>query len=101
MATTPEGKIKAEIKRALATLAKKGYRVYYHMPVQNGMGAPTLDFICCINGKFLGIEAKAPGKKPTDRQQGTIADIIAAGGSAIWYDGSNPEEFAACLLMLS
>ena len=101
MASTPEGKVKASVKRALDDMRRRGLPVYYHMPVQNGMGKPTLDFVCCINGKYLGIETKAPGKKPTERQQATIDEITAAGGTTIVYAGTNPEELAACLAMLS
>lgn len=100
MATTPEFKVKAKIKRALEALRARGCAVYYHMPVQNGMGKPTLDFICCINGHYVGIEAKAPGKKPTERQEQTMQEIREAGGTTITFDGSNPEELTACLLML-
>lgn len=72
--TTPEGKIKDRVKKVLKRL-----NIYYHMPVQNGMGAPTLDFICCIRGYFLAIETKAPGKKPTPRQLLTIAEMEKSG----------------------
>lgn len=72
---TPEGKIKEKVKKLL-----KLYGIYYHMPVMNGMGAPTLDFICCFKGRYFAIETKAPGKKPTPRQFITIRDIEAAGG---------------------
>lgn len=72
---TPEGKIKAQIKRMLG----KYPRVYYHMPVQNGMGEPTLDFVGCCNGYFFAVEAKAPGKKPTARQLLTMDNMRAAG----------------------
>lgn len=73
--TTPEGKIKERVKKLL-----KAYGIYYHMPVMNGMGAPTLDFICCYKGRYFAIETKAPGKKPTPRQLITIRDIEQAGG---------------------
>lgn len=75
---TPEGKIKAQIKTLL-----KHYNVYYHMPVQNGMGCPTLDFICCYKGRFIGIEAKAPGKLPTIRQYTTMNDMKQAGAIVV------------------
>ena len=74
---TPEGKIKGRIKRVL-----NKYQVYSHMPVQNGMGSPTLDYVCCWRGLYIGIEAKAPGKKPTPRQEKTMSKIRAAGGFA-------------------
>lgn len=101
MASTPEAKVKAKVKAALKHLQERGYPVYYHMPVQNGMGKPTLDFIGCINGKFFAIETKAPGKKPTERQESTIAEMHRAGAHVIVYDGTNPEVFAGWLAMLS
>jgi hypothetical protein len=79
---TPEGKVKAKVKRALATLP--GH--YHFMPVQNGMGAPALDFFCCWRGKFFAIETKVPGKTMTERQQSTAAQIIAADGQVFLCD---------------
>lgn len=72
---TPEGKVKATIKKMLDR-----YPHYRFMPVQMGMGTVTLDFLVCVNGRFLAIEAKAPGKEPTDLQRQTIRNIRAAGG---------------------
>lgn len=75
---TPEGKVKDKVKRIL-----KANGVYWHMPVQNGMGAPSLDFICCVSGYFLGIETKAGNKLPTERQKMTMREIEAAGGKTL------------------
>lgn len=72
--TTPEGKVKDRVKKLL-----KAAGVYWHMPVQNGMGSPSLDFICCARGYYLAIETKAPGKKPTPRQEATIREMTKAG----------------------
>lgn len=72
---TPEGKVKEKVKKVL-----KAHGAYYHMPVQNGMGAPSLDFIGCYKGKYFGVETKAENKQPTPRQKLTIAAIEAAGG---------------------
>jgi hypothetical protein len=74
---TPEGKVKAKVKVLL-----KKYDAYWHCPVQNGMGSPSLDFICCIRGKYFAIETKAGNKKPTPRQETTISEIQKAGGHA-------------------
>lgn len=82
MATTPEGKVKSKIKKLL-----NKYGAYSHMPVQNGMGAPSLDYVACYKGLFLGIEAKAPGKKPTDRQVRTMSQMRNAGGYVFVIDG--------------
>ncbi len=104
--TTPEAKVKDQIKAFLKILA-----AYWHMPVQNGMGSPALDFHVCIPiivtpgmvGKTIGvyasIEAKAPGKSPTLRQQLTMRDIEQAGGKAFVVD-DNCREIAAWLLEL-
>lgn len=72
---TPEGKVKEKVKRLL-----KRFKVYYHMPVVNGMGSPTLDFICCAWGHYFAIETKAPKEWPTDRQKVTMKEISEAGG---------------------
>lgn len=72
---TPEGKIKAAVKRKLNSL----YECYHHWPVQTGMGAPTLDCVGCYRGMFFAIETKAPGKVPTARQEHTIEEMAGAG----------------------
>ena len=72
---TPEGKVKDTVKKLL-----KSHGAYYHMPVQNGMGSPTLDFICCHQGRYFAVETKAAGKKLTERQESTKAQIEASGG---------------------
>lgn len=73
--TTPEGKVKEKIKKLL-----KAYNAYYHMPIQNGMGAPTLDFIGCHKGRYYSVEAKAGSKQPTAMQKHTMLEIQKAGG---------------------
>lgn len=73
---TPEGRVKALVKRALDALP-----VYRFMPVQNGMGAPGLDFYGCSEGRFIAIETKTPGKHLTPRQKTTAEQIVAAGGA--------------------
>lgn len=71
---TPEGKVKDRVKKVLAARG-----AYWHMPVQNGMGAPTLDFIGCQCGMFFAIETKAGNGKPTPRQEITIKKMQDAG----------------------
>lgn len=87
---TPEGKV----KRRVSTILKSyGSRVYYFMPVQGGFGASTLDYLGCAGGKFFAVETKAPGKKPTPRQQQIIQSILSAGGAVFVIDGSNERVF--------
>lgn len=71
--TTPEGAVKERIKKVL-----KAAGAYYHMPVQNGMGKPSLDFICCHNGRFLAIEAKTEKGDLTLRQKMTMDEMQKA-----------------------
>lgn len=80
--TTPEGKVKDKVKKVLMQ-----YGAYWHCPVQNGLGAPTLDFVGCYRGRFYAIETKAPGKKPTPRQELTITGMRAAGAAVFVIDG--------------
>ena len=77
-ANTPEGKVKQEVRNLLKT-----YGAYWHSPVQNGMGTPSLDMICCMRGLYLAIECKSPGKHPTPRQELTMKQIRDAGGRVV------------------
>jgi hypothetical protein len=84
VSTTPEGKVKAEVKKWL-----KKHGIWYFCPMQNGMGVVGIpDFICCWNGRFLGIETKAPGKTNTvtPNQEARINEIRAAKGWAVVID---------------
>ncbi len=72
---TPEGKVKALVKALL-----KQHGAYYHMPVQNGMGKPSLDFVGCHQGGFFAVETKAGSKRMTERQEITAHEMEKAGG---------------------
>lgn len=95
---TPEGRVKAKVNKALATLPE----TYRFCPVQNGMGAPALDYFCCIAGRFVAIETKVPGKHMTPRQEVTAAVIRAAGGLVfeIHDDADIATMLARLLLMI-
>ena len=88
MPATPEAKVKAKIKDLL-----KAYKAYYVMPIGTGYGNSGVpDFICCVNGQFLAIEAKAGSNKPTALQDKNIRDIRNAGGYAMVVNEDNLEE---------
>lgn len=81
---TPEGRVKAAVKKRLKELG-----AWYYMPVQNGMGIVGVpDFVCCLGGRMVAIETKAPGKRSntTPNQDRQIALIRAAGGIAVVID---------------
>ena len=79
MATTPEAKVKAKIKAIL-----KAHNVYYAMPIGTGYGNSGVpDFLCCVNGEFLAIEAKAGKGVPTALQLKNLREIEDAGGRTL------------------
>ena len=81
---TPEGKVKDAVRKLL-----KARTIWYYQPMQNGMGQVGIpDFICCWNGRFLGIETKALGKRKdtTPNQDKVLAEIVTHGGKTIVVD---------------
>ena len=85
--TTPEAKVKAKIKAIL-----KAHNVYYAMPIGTGYGNSGVpDFLCCVNGKFVAIEAKAGKGEATALQLKNLRDINNAGGYTLIIRESNLE----------
>ena len=83
MSSTPEGKLKAQVKELLTSIPS----VWYFMPVPTGFGVRGIpDFLGCWQGRFFAIETKAPGKKETPWQTRVRLQILAAGGLAIVTD---------------
>ena len=88
MAATPESKVKAKIKKIL-----KDHGVYYAMPIGTGYGNSGVpDFLCCVGGKFLAIEAKAGKGTTTALQEKNLREIREAGGIAMVVNETNLEE---------
>lgn len=61
------------------------------LPVKfNNMGiyakAGVSDILACVKGRFVAIEVKKPGEKPTDLQENFINAINSIGGFAFWSD---------------
>ena len=76
MATTPEAKVKAKIKAIL-----KAHNIYYAMPIGTGYGSSGVpDFLCCVNGHFVAIEAKAGRGAATALQLKALDHIQRSGG---------------------
>ena len=85
MATTPEAKVKAKIKTIL-----KENNIYYAMPIGSGYGnAGVPDFLCCVNGYFVAIEAKAGKGKTTALQLKNLQAINTAGGYTLIINETN------------
>ena len=85
MAQTPEGRVKAKVKKILDGLGA------YHFPAAtHGYGRSGVpDFVGCYKGKFFAIECKAGKNKPTALQIREIERIRAADGHAIVVNEEN------------
>lgn len=81
---TPEGKVK---KKVTALLRRYEPDLWFFMPVPGVYGAATLDYIGWFKGAPFVIETKAPGKKPTDRQEIALHKTEYAGAAAFVIDG--------------
>jgi hypothetical protein len=96
---TPEGRIKAKVKRRLAAVDNKAW---VFMPVQKGMGIPALDFLLCVKGHFVAIETKADkSKKLSPQQLSTVLRMLTAGGLVfVVYDDATLDDCIAHLAIL-
>lgn len=83
--STPEGKVKTEVKKVLN---KYGDLIDGFWPVPSGYGESHLDYIGSANGVFFCIETKAPGKKPTPRQEERIRRVKNSNGKVFVIDGT-------------
>ena len=94
---TPEAKVKHQIKKLLTK-----YGAWYYMPVSMGMGKHGIpDFICCMEGIFFAVEAKAGNKQPTDLQKMQLEKIRTAGGMALVINEDNLNELEFALSRLA
>ena len=85
MADTPEKKVKRKVMEQLKVM--KAYTV---TPMTGGFGNSGVpDVLCCYEGRFIGIECKANGGKPTALQIQNLNMIKNAGGITFLIDESN------------
>lgn len=56
----------------------------YSVKVTNGMYSKggVSDILACVKGRFVAVEVKTPGEKPTRLQETFIARIVCTGGRA-------------------
>jgi hypothetical protein len=85
MADTPEKKVKRKVMEQL-----KMIKAYTVTPMTGGFGNSGVpDVLCCYKGRFVGIECKANGGKPTALQIHNLNSIEIAGGVALLINESN------------
>jgi len=80
--TQPEARL---VKKAKAYIEEKGgrcFKIHGGDPLQE-VGIP--DLLCCYRGKFIGLEGKQPGQKPSPKQQQILDEIGEAGGTALTF----------------
>lgn len=90
---TPESLVKKKIHALLK--AHGAYAVNYIGGISANNGTP--DILACLNGRFLGIEAKAGKNKPTDLQTLNLKRIDEAGGLALVINETNMSELEVIL----
>lgn len=93
MASTPESRVKKQIKQILDIT-----RCYYAMPIGTGFGNSGVpDFLVCHGGVFIGIEAKAGKGKTTALQDNNLERIRASGGRATVINEANIDQLPIML----
>jgi Holliday junction resolvase len=96
VAQTPEAKVKKQIDAVL-----KAAGVYYFTPTTGGFGRSGVpDRVACVNGYFLGIEAKAKGGKTTALQERELKAIYDSGGVALVITETNLDLLRGTLKLL-
>ena len=71
------------------------------MPSTGGYGASGVpDIIACYKGRFVGIECKANGGKPTALQKKHLKDIQTAEGFSVVIDELNVDMLESLLINL-
>ena len=79
---TPESKVKKRVYDML-----KSYPMYFFTPVTGGYGRSGVpDIVACWQGRFIGIECKAKGGKPTKLQMKNLMNIVDTGGISLLVD---------------
>jgi Holliday junction resolvase len=97
MASTPEGKVKARVKRLL-----DAHGVYHFSPNMAGYGRSGVpDIIGCYDGYFLAIECKAGANTPTALQLRELERIASVGGYAFVINEGNVEILESVLTKIA
>lgn len=90
----PEAKVKQQIKKLFDK-----YGVWYFMPRGTSMGVSGIpDFVACMKGKFVAVEAKATKySKVTAMQKMNMSAICEHGGTAFVVHAGNMDALESFL----
>lgn len=95
--STPEKKVKDKVKKLLAE-----HGAYHFMPATHGYGSSGVpDIAACLHGKFLGIECKANGGRPTALQLKNLRELSLAGGISVLVDETGLDKFSDLLTQVN
>ena len=95
MAQTPEGRVKAKLRKHLDALG-----IYHFMPAANGFGRAGIpDIIGCAGGQFVAFECKAGKGKTTALQDREIQRIQWHKGWAFVINEDNVDNIEELLRM--
>jgi len=83
MGMQPESRFKLRVLRDLRRLEREDHGLYV-LKTQERARRGILDLILCVKGKYVSIELKIDGERPTKLQQYNIDKIRAAGGVAFF-----------------
>ena len=86
--------VKRQVTKRLKELG-----AYYFFPVATGyMSSGVPDIVACYKSKFIGIECKANGNKPTPLQLKNLNEIKLCLGIALVIDENNLDDVVLALL---
>ena len=81
MAMQPERRIVQSIQAYLEGLGARCFKIHGGDNPFQEAGIP--DLLACYKGRFVGLEVKQPGGKPSKKQLKVLREIEAAGGTGV------------------
>lgn len=90
--------IRSKIRPYLESLGARVYKIHGNAFQEAG----TPDLLCCLAGRFIGLEVKKRGNKPTYIQEASLRTIRKAGGIAgVIYTDTYKQDIDNLLMPLS
>lgn len=97
MGFTPEGKVKARVRRILEL-----NKVYHFLPATGGYGRSGIpDIIGCYRGYFFAIECKSKNNAATALQERELQHIRDAGGQTFIINETNIKDIENWINMMT
>ena len=93
MPRQPEGKLVAATRRYLRSRGARPFKIQGDSDNFQEVGIP--DLLVCYRGRFVGLEAKMPGNKPSAKQIAVLNEIAETEGYAAVF--TTVEEVASLL----